>query len=100
MSRRALLRGLLAAVTAPLLFEVLVAHAAAGTTTVRRWQWVTLPGTGLQVHCTGPPGAPVTVAVSWRQEGGTIVVTAGALRTTAGNVTMSAGHGLAVRVGG
>jgi hypothetical protein len=75
------------------------APASSGYGTVRLWQWVTLPDSGLQVHCTSArPGAPETVAVTWTT-GGTVTATfpQGALSASAGTVAIGPGTGLAVR---
>lgn len=114
MSRRALLRGLLGAVTlgvvapAALLGTFTVAKAApggdtAGAGTVRTWRWVTLPGTTLQVYLTtSAAGAPTSAAVTWTGAGvvSALGMTVAAPAAADGTITMTmspAGAGLSVR---
>lgn len=68
MSRRALLRGLLAVAAAPA-FGVLAPRAAAATGTVRTWRWVALPDSGgLQVFVCAP-AALTSTPIDWTPAG-------------------------------
>jgi hypothetical protein len=107
VSRRTLFRSVLAAIAAPLTVATAAAAApTSGSTTVQTWTWTTLPGTGLQVHCTDASGrtGKVPVAVSWTADGQVTATWTVPLTTSAPStgqrVTMAAGYGLAVRRAG
>lgn len=95
MTRRALLLGALSAA----LGTVPAATAApAGSRTIRTGDWVTLPGTGVEVCATDSTGRATTVPVEW--DGGRVTAAfAAALTTTPGTVTM-AGYSVAARWAG
>lgn len=95
MSRRSLIRAVLAAAHIALIPSA-AAAATAGSSTAATWTWVALPGIGLQVHCTAPAGR-ATVPVRWTAEGAVTASFPVALTTTPGCVTMAAGYGLTVR---
>lgn len=107
MSRRALLRTVLAAVGAPLaLATAATAAPTAGSTTARTWTWTTLPGAGVQVYATDARNPNASVTVSWTADGTVTATWTTALTVTAParggeqHVTSGAGYGLAVRRAG
>ena len=99
MSRRALLRVMLAAAAAPTLgaFAVRKGYpASAGYATVKTWRWVALPGAGLEV-CVTAPGGYSLAAVEWTAGG---VVTVLDLSATPGPTSVTVimpGWSLSVR---
>ena len=101
-SRRALLRSVFSAAVATVTITAVTAAAAptAGSHTAQTWTWVTLPGTGLQVHCTDASGRATNVPVRWTADGTVTATWTVPLTTTAGHVTMAGGYGLAVRRAG
>lgn len=89
MSRRALLRVMLAAAAAPTLgvFAVRKGYpASAGTGSVQTWRWVALPGAGLEV-CLTEQRDPRKVSVTWTPAG---AVTAFGATVTAGSAPVTA----------
>lgn len=98
MSRRALLRVMLAAAAVLMLGALIVrtGRPAAAATSVGTWAWFPLPGAGLEV-CLTEQRDPRKVSVSWTSDG---TVTAFGATVTAGptSVTVIAGsRSLSVR---
>lgn len=103
MTRRSLFRAVLTAAVAPLALATSATAAPTGGT-VPTGTWVTLPGTGLQVHATDATGRTTSVPVTWTADGRvtatwTVPLTVAAPSGGGQSVTM-AGYGLAVRRAG
>ena len=89
MSRRALLRVMLAAAAVPMLGALIVRRsrpAAAASTSVGTWAWFPLPGAGLEV-CLTEQRDPRKVSVTWTAAG---VVTVFGVTVTAGPTSVTA----------
>lgn len=102
MNRRSLFRAVLAAAAAPLTLAT-SATAAPTSGTVPTGAWVTLPGSGLQVHATDATGRTTSVPVAWTADGRVTATWPVQLTVTApavGQAVTMAGAGLAVRRAG
>lgn len=104
MTRRGLLLGALCAAASLTTMRSATAAPTGGSGTAKTGTWVTLPGTGLQVHATDATGRTTSVPVTWTADGvvtatWTVPLTVTAPSGGGQSVTM-AGYGLAVRRAG
>ena len=102
MTRRSLFRAVLTAAAAPIALAT-SASAAPTSSTIPTGTWVTLPGTGLEVHATDATGRTTHVTTAWTTDGRVTATWPVQLTVTApatGQAVTMAGSALAVRRAG